>query len=225
MHGATVSRHLEPAKRLPLKELGAMFRRPFDPAGPSRRALDHTGLHPVARALILIPTCRRKPGVTLSKEQKAYNDEHNHFNVDFDNFITRDYPRERPSLPPVYRGVPRLNVSHLTPDEAQAILAADVSGALVMAPRQTSVLFLDLGGYDFSPALAELKREDGTALLKFTDYWASPVTGREELVIPLADGLESSVQSLESGNAEQVTASSTPDPRPLTLDSPPGGSP
>ncbi|WP_428308494.1 class I SAM-dependent methyltransferase [Lacipirellula sp.] len=33
-------------------------------------------------------------GLTLSKEQKAYNDEHNHFNVDFDNFITRDYPSE-----------------------------------------------------------------------------------------------------------------------------------
>jgi cyclopropane-fatty-acyl-phospholipid synthase len=33
-------------------------------------------------------------GLTLSKEQEAYNREHNGFNVDFDNFITRDYPRE-----------------------------------------------------------------------------------------------------------------------------------
>jgi cyclopropane-fatty-acyl-phospholipid synthase len=30
-------------------------------------------------------------GLTLSREQKAYNDQHNGFNVEFDNFITRDY--------------------------------------------------------------------------------------------------------------------------------------
>lgn len=33
-------------------------------------------------------------GLTLSREQKAYNDQHNHFDVEFDNFITRDYPLE-----------------------------------------------------------------------------------------------------------------------------------
>jgi cyclopropane-fatty-acyl-phospholipid synthase len=33
-------------------------------------------------------------GLTLSREQKAYNDEHNHFNVEFDDFITRDYAPE-----------------------------------------------------------------------------------------------------------------------------------
>jgi cyclopropane-fatty-acyl-phospholipid synthase len=32
-------------------------------------------------------------GLTLSKEQERYNREHNGFNVDFDNFITRAYPR------------------------------------------------------------------------------------------------------------------------------------
>jgi hypothetical protein len=100
--------------------------------------------------------------------------------------VTRDYPRERPNLPPVYRGVPRLNVPRLTPDEARALLAADASGALVLAPRQDCVLFVDLGCYDFSPALAELRREDGTPLLRFTDWWPLPQTGREELVIPLA---------------------------------------
>jgi cyclopropane-fatty-acyl-phospholipid synthase len=30
-------------------------------------------------------------GLTLSREQKAYNDQHNGFHVDFDNFITREY--------------------------------------------------------------------------------------------------------------------------------------
>jgi cyclopropane-fatty-acyl-phospholipid synthase len=34
-------------------------------------------------------------GITLSREQKAYNDQHNHFNVEFDNFITRDYQAEQ----------------------------------------------------------------------------------------------------------------------------------
>lgn len=33
-------------------------------------------------------------GLTLSKEQVAYNDQHNGFNVQFDNFITRDYQPE-----------------------------------------------------------------------------------------------------------------------------------
>lgn len=33
-------------------------------------------------------------GITLSKEQVAYNQQHNGFNVQFDNFITRDYPTE-----------------------------------------------------------------------------------------------------------------------------------
>ena len=33
-------------------------------------------------------------GLTLSKEQVAYNEQHNGFNVEFDNFITRDYAPE-----------------------------------------------------------------------------------------------------------------------------------
>lgn len=33
-------------------------------------------------------------GLTLSKEQVAYNDQHNHYEVEYDNFITRAYPRE-----------------------------------------------------------------------------------------------------------------------------------
>lgn len=33
-------------------------------------------------------------GLTLAKEQVAYNEQHNGFNVEFDNFITRDYEPE-----------------------------------------------------------------------------------------------------------------------------------
>ena len=33
-------------------------------------------------------------GITLSKEQAAYNEQKNGFQVEFDNFITRDYPAE-----------------------------------------------------------------------------------------------------------------------------------
>lgn len=33
-------------------------------------------------------------GLTLSREQEAHNRQHNGFNVDFDNFITRAYPNE-----------------------------------------------------------------------------------------------------------------------------------
>lgn len=33
-------------------------------------------------------------GLTLSKEQKAYNDQHNGFNVEFDDFVSREYKPE-----------------------------------------------------------------------------------------------------------------------------------
>lgn len=33
-------------------------------------------------------------GLTLSREQEAYNRQHNGFNVELDNFVTREYPRE-----------------------------------------------------------------------------------------------------------------------------------
>jgi hypothetical protein len=99
--------------------------------------------------------------------------------------VTRDYPRERPALPPAYRGIPRLNGPALTSDEARAILAADTSGAFSSPPGQPQVLFVDLGVYDFSPALAGLRRSDGSPLLTFSDYWPLPETRREDLVVPL----------------------------------------
>lgn len=51
---------------------GAMLRRIYEHTG------DKDNLH----------------GITLSKEQARYNHEHHGFQVEFDNFITRDYPRE-----------------------------------------------------------------------------------------------------------------------------------
>ncbi len=102
--------------------------------------------------------------------------------------VTQDYPRERIKLPPAYRGIPRLNVEDLSPLEARAILAADASGAIVPAPGQETVLFIDLGRYDFSPELAELTSADGAPLLRFTDYWPDPSASREALIIPLKAG-------------------------------------
>ena len=102
--------------------------------------------------------------------------------------VTMDYPRERAKLPPAYRGIPRLNVDELSPLEARAILAADASGAIISAPGQEAVLFIDLGRYDFSPELAELTSMSGEPLLRFTDYWPDPSASREALIIPLKAG-------------------------------------
>lgn len=116
--------------------------------------------------------------------------------------VTLDYPRERAQLPPDYRGVPELNVARLTAAQAAAIVAADASGAIVAAPGQDSVLFIDLGRYDYSPQLAELRAEDGTALLSFSDTWAPPSTSREDLVLPLraaADGVGASERTSAAG--------------------------
>jgi len=102
--------------------------------------------------------------------------------------VTRDWPREQPQLPAGFRGVPRLNVEQLTAAQAGAIVAADSSGAIVAAPGQPTVLFVDLGRFDFSPALAELADELGTPLLRFEPYWPEPAATREALVVPLTMG-------------------------------------
>jgi hypothetical protein len=67
-------------------------------------------------------------------------------------------------------------------------MAADASGAVVAAPEQAAVLFVDLGRYDYAPELAELKGADGKPLLRFADWWASPTADRESLIIPLKPG-------------------------------------
>ena len=99
--------------------------------------------------------------------------------------VTADYPEKKPQLPPAFRGVPRQRVATLTDEQARAIIAADASGAIVSAPGQPAVLFVDLGRFDYSPQLAELTTVDGTPLLSFDDWWAEPAVNRSELVVPL----------------------------------------
>ena len=99
--------------------------------------------------------------------------------------VTRE-PGWHARLKPVrFRGVPCLAVDDLSAEEARAIVAADLSAAIVPAPGQAAVLFIDLGRYDYDPALAELRRADGQPLLSFEDLWADPAASREELLVPL----------------------------------------
>lgn len=98
---------------------------------------------------------------------------------------TVNWPDEQTPLPKRFRGVPRLAVDALTPEQAAAIIAADRSGAIAAAPGQPSVLFIDLGCFDYDPALAGVLGDDGTPLLEFANYWAAPTLRREELVVPL----------------------------------------
>ena len=83
---------------------------------------------------------------------------------------------------------PRLAVDGLSEAEAVAIIAADQSGAIVAAPHQPTVLFVDLGRFSFDPGLLELRRPDGTPLLSFEADWAKPMARREDLLVPLGRG-------------------------------------
>jgi hypothetical protein len=105
--------------------------------------------------------------------------------VGFAQPVTLRYPAEQPTLPPSFRGAPRLNVDHLTATQAAAILAADHSGAFVRVPGTDAGLLVDLGRYSYSPQLAALAADDGTPLLAFEDVWAAPTARREELLVPL----------------------------------------
>lgn len=99
--------------------------------------------------------------------------------------VTSDYPAAAVRLPAAFRGVPRLNVASLSSEQAAAIVAADGSGAISAAPDQPTVLFIDLGRYDWSPALAGLTDGQGRPLLSFGAHWAPPAVQRAELVVPL----------------------------------------
>jgi hypothetical protein len=99
--------------------------------------------------------------------------------------VTSNYPDEPAQLPPAFRGAPVLNVENLTTEQAAAIIAADTSGAISAAPGQPTVLFVDLGRYHYSPALAALAADDGTPLLAFSRELPPPTASREELVVPL----------------------------------------
>jgi hypothetical protein len=99
--------------------------------------------------------------------------------------VTVSWPAQRTPLPERFSGVPRLAVEQLTPDEAAAIIAADRSGAITAVPEQPTVLFVDLGRFDYDPALLELRSAEGAALLEYANYWAAPAARREDLVVPL----------------------------------------
>jgi hypothetical protein len=104
--------------------------------------------------------------------------------------LTRPYPRQAPVLPPGFRGAPRLNpaAGMLSEEQVARLLAADASGALVLAPGQKSALFVDLGRYSHSPALEELQTASGEPLLLFDSAWPRPGAARADLVVPLQRG-------------------------------------
>jgi hypothetical protein len=111
--------------------------------------------------------------------------------------VTVKWPAERTPLPQRFRGVPRLAVDHLAAEEAAAIIAADRSRAITAAPSQPTVLFVDLGCFDYDPALADLRSAEGAPLLEFTGSWAAPAARREDLVVPLMRPLEPAPQGQE----------------------------
>lgn len=115
--------------------------------------------------------------------------------------VTSGYPGTPPHLPSAFRGVPRLNVSGLSEEQAAAIIAADGSGAITAAPEQPTVLFIDLGRYDWSPALAGLADGEGRPLLSFSERWAPPATERAALVVPLGTA---EFPPAEDGGAEKA---------------------
>jgi hypothetical protein len=138
--------------------------------------------------------------------------------------VTGAYPRGEVTLPQTYHGVPRLNVATLTADQAAEIIAADASGAITAAPDQPTVLFLDLGRFVYSPALANLTDEHGTPLLGFGDCWAEPGLGRTDLVIPLgaARGVEPAGEILAEAAEAQAVSEPLPDDQREDHDEPGG---
>lgn len=86
---------------------------------------------------------------------------------------------------------PDLPGGRLTAAQAAAVLAADRSGAIVPAPGQSAdnmtTLFVDLGRWDFNPALAGLKDEIGRPLLRFEQQMPA-VLSRADLLVPLYRG-------------------------------------
>jgi len=120
--------------------------------------------------------------------------------------VTTSYPHGQPVLPPAFRGVPSLNVDRLSAEQARAIIAADGSGAISAAANQPTVLFVDLGRYCFSPALAELADDQGQPLLRFAEHWAPPVVERADLVVPLGAAQPAVPKTSEENDAEQGPA-------------------
>ena len=135
--------------------------------------------------------------------------------------VPADYPAVRPVLPPVFRGVPRLNVAELSEADAARIIAADVSGAITAAPGQPTVLFVDLGRYDHGPELTDLTDGEGTPLVRFADWWGRPGTVREDLVIPLRPVQGEPVPAVPGGTEVGVVTPVEPN-EDITADNEPG---
>jgi hypothetical protein len=83
-----------------------------------------------------------------------------------------------------YLNPQRADGGSLSEAEAAALLAADRSGALFSAPGQPTVLFVDLGRWDYNPALGALTDSAGLPLLRF-DAPLPPALRRDDLVVPL----------------------------------------
>jgi hypothetical protein len=84
--------------------------------------------------------------------------------------------------------IPRLTVSSVDSELANAIVAADASGAITTAPGQTHVLLVDLASFYFTPQLAALTDGSGKPLLILEELPLRPVGSRDELVVPLERG-------------------------------------
>ena len=99
------------------------------------------------------------------------------------------------------RQIPQLT-EPITEQQAQQIIAADLSGAIVSAPGQPDVLFIDLGAYSFSPGLEALVDFQGGPLLAFRECEIAPSASREALVVPLLASPEQLPELDESGGGE-----------------------
>lgn len=94
---------------------------------------------------------------------------------------------ERPRLGAPYIN-PELPGGRLSPEQARAVLAADRSGAILPGPGQpadgATVLFVDLGRWDYCDALGALSDEQGRPLLCF-DGEMPALLSRAAMVVPL----------------------------------------
>ncbi|MCC7478747.1 hypothetical protein IT575_09860 [bacterium] len=80
---------------------------------------------------------------------------------------------------------PALPGGRLSLKQAQQVIAADASGAIVAGPGGDGTLFVDLGRWDFSPALAQLQDDAGRPLLLFESELPTALQ-RADLLLPLS---------------------------------------
>jgi hypothetical protein len=88
------------------------------------------------------------------------------------------------TLAPPKVQAPRL-LGQLNQQSAEAVVAADASHAITVAPGQSSVLLVDLAAFYWTPQLGALKDAQGNTLLTLEELELDPVATRSELVVPL----------------------------------------